>query len=274
MGLSVSLLVLDASGLGIPVRIRAMASDIVAPLLDILERPIRGTQAGLERLAGVSDIYLENEKLRKENEMMREWRDAALKLTRENDELRDLLDAPGRTVPTVATGRVIGVGGGAFERNVVLNVGTGDGVALNLPVVDATGVVGRTIQVGRLSSRVLLVTDINSRIPVRLEDSGALAIIEGQNSRELRLNYVPMGTEIKVGSRVLTSGHGGIFPPDLPIGRIVEVREDAVIVEPESLLDRLDFVKVLAYVPLTPETEPEPLVPLEKAPATEPEATE
>lgn len=253
MLVAIALLAFEALGSGVPNQIRAYANDIVAPVLRVLEQPIRAVQAGLERIAGVSDIYLENEELRDENDRLRQWREAAMQLSRENERLRSMLKVPGREVPPAATTRVIGVGGGAFERSVLIGAGSVDEVKRGSPVVDETGVIGRVIQVGRWTSRVLLLTDINSRVPVRLERTGDLAIAEGQNESLLRLRFLPQGVQVRVGDRLLTSGHGGAFPPDLPVARVVDVVDDFVLMEPLGLLGKLDYVRVMAYNPVPDE---------------------
>ena len=94
---------------------------------------------------------------------------------------------------------------------------------------------------------------MNSRIPVRLERSGVLAIAEGQNEDLISLRFLPQNAQVKIGDRVLTSGHGANFPPDLPVGRVVDVTGNVVLMEPLGNLSRLDFIKVLAYSPVIPE---------------------
>jgi len=247
MLISVSFLTLEVFGPGVPTQVRAYANDIVAPVLHLLERPVRAVQGGLERLAGVSDIYAENLEIRSENERLKQWRQAALQLGRENERLRQILKVPKREVPPAATARVIGVGGGTFERSVLVGAGSSDGVSRGFPVVDENGLVGRILHVGRWTSRVLLVTDLNSRIPVRVERSGALAIAEGQNEGFLQLQFLPREAKVQVGDRILTSGHGGIFPPDLPVARITEIAADFIYLEPIGLLGKLDYVRIMAY---------------------------
>lgn len=247
---SVVLLGFELAGSGVPHQVRAYANDIVSPVLKLLEQPIRAVQGGLERIAGVSDIYVENETLRDENDRLRQWREAAMQLSRENERLRAMLKVPGREAPPEATARVIGVGGGAFERSVIIGAGGTDGIRRGSPVVDEAGVVGRVIQVGGWTSRVLLVTDLNSRIPVRLERTGDLAIAEGQNESFLRLRFLPVGVQVKIGDRFITSGHGGAFPPGLPVARVVEIVDDFILMEPSGLLGKMEYVRVMAYDPL------------------------
>jgi rod shape-determining protein MreC len=247
MLVSVAFLTLEVFGPGVPRQIRSVANDIVAPVLSFLERPVRGIQAGLERLAGVGDIYTENQDLREENERLKQWREAAMQLGRENERLRSMLKVPNREVPPAATARVIGVGGGTFERSLLIDAGSVDNVALGYPVVDENGLIGRVVQLGRWSSRVLAITDLNARVPVRVERTGDLAIAEGQNEPFLRLRFLPKESDIKVGDRLLTSGHGSAYPPDLPVARVITIEADIIHLEPLGGLDRLDYVRVMAY---------------------------
>lgn len=239
----------------LPMRIRATANDIVSPVLSLLAEPIRAIQAGAERIAGVSDIYLENESIREENERLKQWRAAAQRLLLENQRLRKIMNAPLMEIPTKVTARVIGLGGGAFEQSVLLDAGRRAGMTVNLPALDEAGLVGRTIEVGYLSSRILLITDLNSRVPVRLERTGDVAIAEGRNETQMLLRFLAAGASVQVGDRVITSGHGGLFPPDIPVAVVSEIVEDLIYLDPLSPLDELDFVRILDYQPLPPERE-------------------
>lgn len=261
MSIALALLALEVFGPGVPRQIRGYANDLAAPILTVFEGPIRATQAGLERLAGVGDIYLENEGLRDENDKLRQWREAAQRLILENERLKQILKVPAREIPPIATARIIGVGGGAFERSVLINAGTGDGVAANLPVLDELGLVGRTIEVGYLTTRILLITDLNSRVPVRLERTNVVAIAEGLNEPFMRLRFLPVDSSVQVGDRIVTSGHGGLYPPDVPVAQVTSIEEDIILLRPLSSLDALDFVRVIDYRPLPPELpEPEPQI--------------
>lgn len=257
MSVAIVFLLMEMFGPGVSRSIRGYASDLIAPLLVVLEGPIRATQSGIERIAGVSDIYLENQNLREENDRLRQWREAAQRLILENERLRDILKVPQREVPPVATAHVIGVGGGAFERNILINAGSKDGVERGLPVIDEAGLVGRTIEIGYWTSRILLITDFNSRVPVRLERTGDVAIAEGLNEAFMRLRFLAADVSVRVGDRVVTSGHGGFFPPDLPVAQVASIEEDIILLSPLSPLGALDFVRVMDYRPLPPEQERE-----------------
>ncbi len=253
MVIALVLLALEIFGSGVPRQIRGYANDLAAPVLALLKEPIDAAQAGLERVAGVGDIYLENEELRDENGRLRQWREAAQRLILENERLRQILKVPQREIPPLATASVIGVGGGAFERSVLINSGTNENVAANLPVVDELGLIGRTIEVGFLTARVLLITDLNSRVPVRMERTGDVAIAEGLNEAFMRLRFLPVDGVVQVGDRVVTSGHGGLYPPDVPVALVTGIEDDFIQLTPLSKLEALDFVRVMDYRPLPPE---------------------
>ncbi len=257
MAIALALLALEVFGSGVPRQIRGYANDLAAPLLSLLDGPIRATQAGLERVAGVGDIYSENQELRDENDRLRQWREAAQRLILENERLRQILKVPQREIPPLVTASVIGVGGGAFERSVLINAGAGDNVATSLPVVDEEGLVGRTIEVGLLTTRVLLITDLNSRVPIRLERTGDVAIAEGMNEPFMRLRFLPVDSTAQIGDRVVTSGHGGLYPPDVPVAQVTSIEDDFIRLTPLSNLEALDFVRVMDYRPLAPEAEAE-----------------
>ncbi len=245
--IALALLLLESFNNPIPAKIRQVAADTATPILSLVDGPIRATQDGIERLVGVGIIFDQNIFLQKENEELRHWQNAALRLSRENDRLLAILKGSGKEVPTMATGRVVGVGGGAFESSVVVNVGKQQNVERNWPVVNELGLVGRIISVGHSSSRVLLLTDLNSKVPVRVSRSGMLGILEGRNSDVMNLNFLSAEAEIRVGDRIITSGHGSMFPPDILIGNVTSVSELGVEVTPAAYLDRLDYVRILAY---------------------------
>ncbi|WND02768.1 rod shape-determining protein MreC [Temperatibacter marinus] len=255
--LALVLMVFDASGSRLPSVMRSYATDLIYPVLVFFERPVRALQDGLERVAGASDIYQENERLKSENVELRRWRLAAEQFMRENEQLHRMLKVPGREVPIAATARVIGIGGGAFQRNFLIGAGQVDGVRMHQPVVDDRGVVGRVQSTSRWTARVLLVTDINSRIPVLHSPSGAVAIAEGLNNDLLRLAFLPEGVQVKVGDLVVTSGHGGLFPANLPLAQVVEVSENTVLMKPTGLFNKIDHVRVLNYASLLNQGEPQ-----------------
>lgn len=226
---------------------RTRVTDAVSPVLNVMSRPAASVADGLEYFRQLVDLHDENARLREENARLRQWEQAALRLDAENRSLRSLLSFKPDPAATVVTGRVVGDPGGAFVRTVVVTVGVREGVERGQAVMSGQGLVGRVVQVGDWSSRVLLITDLNARIPVVLESSRQRAMLAGDNSDHPLLTYLPPNSEVTPGERVFTSGHGGLFPPGLPVG-IVEVGADGKPrVVPMADLSRLEHVQVVDF---------------------------
>jgi rod shape-determining protein MreC len=116
-----------------------------------------------------------------------------------------------------------------------------------MAAVNERGLIGRVIEVGRHSARVLLLTDFNSRIPVMVEPSRDQAILAGNNTRRPSLVFVPLNPRLSVGGRVVTSGRGGVLPPGLEVGTITAIDGTGITVEPLVDFARLEYVRLLEY---------------------------
>ena len=112
-----------------------------------------------------------------------------------------------------------------------------------MAVINADGFIGRIVEVGRHAARVLLVTDLNSRIPVQLAATGLRALLSGTNGRRMRLTYVLPNVTVSVGALIVTSGHGGVLPRGIPVGRVDSVNRDIILVRPLVNWNRLTFVR-------------------------------
>lgn len=228
-------------------RFRAHVSDAMAPILDALARPT-ATVAELVRAArGMSSLNEDNIRLREENARLLQWQAVARRLDAENKSLRQLLNFPPDGEMRFVTARVIGDTGGAFARSLLLNAGQRDGVRKGQVVVSGQGLVGRITSVGGHSSRVLLITDLNSRVPVVVEPTRTRAMMAGNNTDLPHLLYLPPGAEVSPGDRVVTSGHAGVYPPGLPVGVVAAVSEAGISVQPLVEREKLEYLRIVDY---------------------------
>lgn len=242
-----ALMLLGKADILVMERVRASVSDAVAPVLEVLSRPVATMDRAVDAVTALSAVREENTRLREENARLIEWQAAARKLSSENQQLKGLLNfAPGAE-PGFISGRVIADSGGAFVHSVLLSAGARDSVAKGQAVITGDGLVGRVHGVGTRSSRVLLITDLNSRIPVVVEATRTRAILAGDNSDRPRLIHMPPGVTVSAGDRIVTSGHGGAFPPGIPVGLVAHAGEGGVMVKPYMHRDRLEFVRVVDY---------------------------
>ena len=228
-------------------RFRTTVSDTFVPVLSFLSHPIGSVRDAASAISRLTTLHHENVQLRNVNTRLEHWEVVAHKLERENKSLRALLSyRPGPSASFISA-RVVGGFGSAFVRTMMLNAGFRDGVEKGHAVMDGAGIVGRVVEVGQRSARVLLLTDLNSRIPAVIGTNGSRAILAGDNSDTLYLDLLSPKANVDIGMRVITSGHGGKLPPELPIGRVSRVHEGGVEVQPFVDFDRLDYVMVVDW---------------------------
>lgn len=228
-------------------RVRTTVVDLLVPILDALAAPFRGIAALGDRMGAFGDLYAENQRLRDETEQLMQWQVIARQLEAENRSLRDLARFVPEDAVSFVTARVVADVGGSFFRSVLVTAGTRDGVAKGQTAITGDGVVGRVGEVGERASRVLLLTDLNSQIPVVIESSRERAILAGDNSDLPYLVFLRPDVKPQVGDRVVTSGHGGVFPPALPIGIVVSTEDGVPRVRPFVDFARLEHVRLVDY---------------------------
>ncbi|HWB51385.1 MAG TPA: rod shape-determining protein MreC [Stellaceae bacterium] len=227
--------------------VRTSVTDTVAPVLDAVARPLNAVGDIVERAKMVVLTYQENLRLEAENQKLLQWQQAARNLAAENRELRGLLKAVPDTALSYVTAPVIANSGGAFVRMILISAGRADRVARGQAAITGEGLVGRLTEVGDRASRVLLITDLNSRIPVTIESTHVPAVLAGDNSERPRLLYLPSADAVKVGDRIVTSGEGGVFPPGLPVGVVSVIDATGPRIEPYVELSQLGYVLVVDY---------------------------
>jgi rod shape-determining protein MreC len=227
--------------------LRASVADRVAPILQAVGQPVGAITNAVQSVSNAVAVGRENAQLREENARLLQWQEIARRLQTENTELRALTKfEPQNTVHSLSA-QVIADSGGAFARNVLINAGSQEGLARGQAALSGEGLVGRISEVGSRTARVLLLTDLNSHIPVELEDNHQHAILDGDNSEQPRLVYLPTTVEPVVGERIVTVGAGGVFPPGLPVGVVSSVANGVIRVEPYAELSRLEVLRIVDF---------------------------
>ena len=247
IGASVVLLIMAKGGSTSLADVRAAVLDIATPVFDVISRPVAAINTAADEIVSIALVYQENERLKQENERLQGWQANARKLEQENAAMRALVHARPDPGVSYVSGRVIADSGGPFVRTVIINAGEGDGVRKGEAAVSGDGLVGRVVELGARSARILLLTDLNSRVPVIVESSRYRAILEGDNSETMKLTFVTPSDEVRVGDRIFTSGSGGLFPAGLPIGVVTSIDKSGAAVTPFVRFDRLEYLRVLRY---------------------------
>ena len=231
-------------------RFRAMIVDAVVPQMDWALVPVTRTAQLIDGMQSYARLQQQNQDLRRELQQMKAWKEAALQLEQENAKLLDLNRVRLDPALTVVTGQVIADSGSPFRQSVLLNVGAArDGIKDGWAVTDGLGLVGRISGVGQNSSRVLLLTDNSSRVPVTIQPSGQRAMLSGDNSALPVLDFIEVPEEVRPGDRVVSSGDAGVFPAGLLVGNVVLARDGRLRLRLSADYERLEFLRVLRSRP-------------------------
>lgn len=228
-------------------RARMALDDLLAPLDRVAAQPMVRLRATLADARDLMALRAENDRLRAENARLRHWQAAALSLAREDAALKAELHWIPDPAPGFVTARVLADAGGVYARSVLVAADRLHPVARGEVVLDGRGLVGRVSDVGARSARILLITDLRSRVPVKLEESHGRAMLAGTNGGLPRLLYWPQSNPPVEGERVLTSAEGGAYPAGLPVGIVHYTADRIPEVEPFAKLGDLEMVRIVDY---------------------------
>jgi rod shape-determining protein MreC len=256
---AVTLLTLDQRGTGSGVinSVRGGVRDAFAPVRDAADGVFRPVGNFFEGVVHFGDLKAENARLREQNEALR---GQALQAQDAERVRQALLDQQDLTfvgdIPKVRA-RVVSTAASNFELTVEIDRGTSNGVIKGMPVVGGAGLVGRIIEVSRHRATVLLLTDQMSSVGVRLSASGDVGVATGRGPHApLRVDLISPGTNVAKDEVVVTSGlQQSIFPPGIPVGRVLEAHtapgalQQEVTIAPAVDVNRLEFLTVLQWSP-------------------------
>jgi rod shape-determining protein MreC len=237
--------------------VRVWTQTFASPIQNASSKAGGATSGFFRQILNFQSIAQENEQLKQRlAEVESELHNARVQAT-ENDRLKGLLDLKEKATFETVPARVIARDASIWFNTITINRGTSSGVAVNMPVVSATGIVGRVISVSPWSSQVMLVTDEKAgagAVVGQLGQSGALGSVRGRPDLGLiEMRYVSGMEKVALGDYVLTTGQDGIYPPGLNVGEIVDLKNGTatqphqILIRPGARLDRLEEVAVLLY---------------------------
>lgn len=246
IGVTFALMLIGKADTVLVERVRSAVTDAVTPILRVMSEPASVVAQVFGNVRELASIREQNAELREGNDRLLQWQALAQRLEAENKSLRSLLALVPEPGAQFVSARVVGDVGGAFAQSVIITAGLSAGVKKGQVVMTGEGLVGRVTQAGNHSSRVLLITDINSRIPVLVGEAGNRAILAGDNGLRPKLLYLNQSAAAP-GDKVVTSGDAEAFPPGIPIGQVAEVGDGGVAVELFVARDKLQYVRVADY---------------------------
>jgi rod shape-determining protein MreC len=240
--------------------LRAGLDDVLAPAYAVLARPIGALEHGTGAIGNLFNLASQNDQLRSENAKLLQWQAVAMALEAQNDALKTSLNYTPSPTPDFFTAPVVADLGGVYARSVLVSVSPRDAVnpahLVGAVAMDGRGIAGRVVEAGNHSARVLLITDLNSRVPVALGVHAAPALMAGTNGPNPQLLYWSPGQPPAEGDMVLSSAAGGAFPPGLPIGVVHYSGQNQPEVLPLADLDGLRLLRVFIYPSSQPELSP------------------
>ena len=231
-------------------QVRIAIIDKIVPNFEWMLVPAAKVSRMVSDFQSYTNIYEQNQELRRELQRLKGWREAALQLEQKNAKLLDLNKVQINPKLTYITGVVLTDSGSPFRQSALINVGLQDGVMDGWATMDGLGLVGRISGVGESTSRVILLTDSNSRISVTIQPSGQKAIMTGKNSAYPVIEFLETPELVHPGDRVVTSGDGKVFPPGILAGQIVLGRNGRFLVQLAADYQRLEFLQVLRSTPV------------------------
>jgi rod shape-determining protein MreC len=225
--------------------VRGVALDVTAPITGALSE-VTTTVTGLTSGAGnYWNAAQQNAELRRQRDALMRRAVEARAILEENQQLKAALQLREQSGKAVATGRVVGSSFESPRRFAVISVGTSDGVAVGMPVRAPEGLIGRIIESGMLASRVLLVTDRANIVPARILKGGQPVISTGRGNGTIDVRPLEVGKNpFKPGDIIVTSGTGGLYPPLVPIAKVIRLDDDGAIAIPIADPSKVSFAIV------------------------------
>jgi rod shape-determining protein MreC len=240
--------------------LRTYLTSFVSPLQYIADLPGELLDWSASRFTSRQSMLEANQTLTNQITLMNEKLQRFEVLEQENDNLRELLDAPTRGGMHRMIAELMAVDNNPYSHQIVINKGAIHDVFVGQAVLDDTGIVGQIIEVGTTNSRVLLISDITHAIPVRITRNNIRMIASGSgNLDELSLNHVAHSGDIEEGDQLVSSGLGNIFPEGYPVGRVTKIVRDeskpfaAITASPSAQLDRIKYLLLLWPLATSPE---------------------
>jgi rod shape-determining protein MreC len=267
LSMSVAVMLIGRADQNFADHLRGALDDVLAPAYAVIDSPVQAAENGTGALGHLFALNAENAQLREENERLHQWQAVALALAAQNQALQASLHYVPPAAPEDFTSDVVADTGGVYARSVLVTVppqADGAPPLVGAVAMDGSGVAGRVVEAGSHSARVLLITDINSRIPVSIGASGAQALMAGSNGPNPSLLYWSPGQPPAEGAVVVTSAQGGAFPAGLPVGVVHYDAGNNPVVLPLAGLDTLRLLRLYVY--------PDNLPVLTPIPHTKPEA--
>ncbi len=241
------LMLIGKADIAIVEQIKTTALDIANPIIRVVSYPAQGISYIIDSVNNIISVKEENIRLKEENKVLVEWRNYAQKLEYDLERLIKTTNYIPPPEASFVTAKIIADSGSSFSQTIIAIAGKNNGIEKDMIAITDEGVVGRVLYSGRNTSRIILLNDINSRLPVVIGKNKLRAMLIGTNKKHPTISFLPIDSQVEVGDKITTSGIGGIFPPDLNVGVVSKVSEDEILATLYFDRNLLSFVKLVDY---------------------------
>ena len=224
---------------------KSFLSDFLAPFTYAINKPVKEMAGVFEDVKSAGSLRDENIRLKSELRKIKVLNSKAASQKLELLELRELLKVLPKNENNIVTGRAITAPGGIFANTVLINAGKDYGIKIGQPAISSLGLVGYVVNVSLKTSRVLLIIDINSMIPIYLTESNWPAVAQGQNGDRLQIKFLSSDARPIEGEVVETSGHGGRLPPGINVGKLFKSFSGGYFIKPTVDFHRLTYISII-----------------------------
>ena len=223
--------------------VRSAIRDLIYHSSQVISYPAKTIKGISNFVSNHIQVYDSYKVLKKENEYLKNNLLKNDYLEVENEQLKKLVDERLKTYENLVTARIMIDKQSLYLNSFIINAGSNKKIKKGMAVLDRKNFIGRIVDVNFFSSRVLLITDLNSKIPVIIEPSGDQAILSGHGNDPLSLDYLPKDQKIQDGNSVYTSGKEGLFSPGIPVGTVFS-KSNQFYVSLFSDLNQVLFVNI------------------------------
>lgn len=225
--------------------------DYSSYILKSFYMPLNTFKNSGDNINNIFYVYRNNKNLIIENENLKSQLIEQKLIRKENIELRNLLNVKKENSYSFVTAKILSQSNFSFSHSMILSVGLDNNISINSPVIYKNQLVGYISDVGNKSSRVRLITDINSKIPVLVLDKNIKFIMSGDNNNYLKLLNFGNTNLLENGDEVYTSGDGGMYPKGLMVGKVIKGSENQLVIEPSLTIGKLDYLQIIDWTALS-----------------------
>ena len=227
-------------------KIKSLSSDVLNPVSRFITSPIKVATQAVNKINEMRFLQQENLKLKEEVKRLKKWHILAMKNQRENNAYKKLLNSTTNNINIIKTTTITSQTPDIYAKSIFIKAGLNHGVLEDFVVINERGLVGKVISSSENNSRVLLITDQNSSVPVTIMSKKFNAIIKGTaDGKYLTSTFIKDEKKLKIGDVLLTSGNARIFPSEILVGKVIKISEDGFLALPYVDFNNLEFVQVI-----------------------------